>query len=227
MLVGLALVDSTSVGTLVIPLWMLLGRQVSRISMIVYLAVISAFYYLLGVALLQGAGLFARMSEQVMQTQVASAVQFVLGLAMIAASYWFDPPAVRRRQERTGRQPSEPRWMTAVRSGSIGPRAAAVLALVAGGMEAASMLPYLGAVALIVGSGMSLPAQLGTLAGYVLVMVVPALVLFAVRIAVGARGDRFLGRLRDWLGRHTEGLGTTVLFVIGLLLALSGASEFF
>ena len=54
-LAGLALVDSTSFGTLVLPLMMLLAPQVRTRNLVVYLATIAAFYFAVGVALLAGA----------------------------------------------------------------------------------------------------------------------------------------------------------------------------
>jgi hypothetical protein len=52
----LALIDSTSFGTLLIPIWLMLspGRLRPR-RIVLYLAVIGAFYFVLGVALTAGA----------------------------------------------------------------------------------------------------------------------------------------------------------------------------
>ena len=54
-LAGLALVDSTSFGTLVLPLMMLLAPQVRTRNVVVYLCTIAVFYFGVGVALLAGA----------------------------------------------------------------------------------------------------------------------------------------------------------------------------
>ena len=53
-LAGLALVDSTSFGTLVLPLMMLLAPQVRTRNLVVYLLTIAVFYFGVGVALLAG-----------------------------------------------------------------------------------------------------------------------------------------------------------------------------
>jgi hypothetical protein len=56
---ALALVDSTSIGTLVLPIWLMLqpGRlRAGRIAL--FLLVVGAFYWLMGLALLAGAVTF-------------------------------------------------------------------------------------------------------------------------------------------------------------------------
>ncbi len=54
-LAGLALVDSTSFGTLVIPLVLLVQPRVQAARIAVYLATIGTFYLALGLVLLGGA----------------------------------------------------------------------------------------------------------------------------------------------------------------------------
>ena len=54
-LAGLAVIDSTSIGTLVVPLWMLVHPQLRARMVVLYLAVIGLFYWILGVGLLGGA----------------------------------------------------------------------------------------------------------------------------------------------------------------------------
>lgn len=53
----LALIDSTSIGTLLIPLWLLLRPDARRIlpRILLYLGVLAGFYLLVGVAILSGA----------------------------------------------------------------------------------------------------------------------------------------------------------------------------
>lgn len=83
---------------------------------------------------------------------------------------------------------------------AIGARAAAVadrpwgswvqlvvgVALVAGLVEVASMLPYLAAIGFLSQSSLSLPGRAGLLVGYCLVMVTPALLLMPPRAAGAA-----------------------------------------
>lgn len=55
-LAGLALVDSTSIGTLFIPIWLLLAPgRVSVRRILVYLGTIAAFYFAVGLVLVWAA----------------------------------------------------------------------------------------------------------------------------------------------------------------------------
>ena len=53
-LIGLALIDATSTGTLLIPLLYLARPRPRLAPLLAYLAVITAFYFLVGIALLAG-----------------------------------------------------------------------------------------------------------------------------------------------------------------------------
>ena len=159
-LAGLALLDSTSTGTLTIPVVMLLQPRVRFSRVLGYLTAISLFYWGLGLALATvGARITASPGlRDALESRTAYAVQLVIGVALVASSYLVDEEAQTRRRARRGDRPS----LTSRMMGTVlGPRArwdaVVVLALVAGLIEAASMLPYLGAIGLITRAG--LPAR--------------------------------------------------------------------
>lgn len=84
----LALIDSTSIGTLIIPVWLLLrpGRGGSARSAVgraaMYLAVLAVFYYIIGLALMSGsAGLAGAMGKDVAALAELPAVRWVMLLA--------------------------------------------------------------------------------------------------------------------------------------------------
>ena len=109
-LVGLALVDATSFGTLVLPTLMLVQPRVRASRVVLYLAAISAFYFVLGVALLFAAERVLALVAATERSRVVDMVQLVVGLALLAGSFWPDLPWVKqRRQERDaaggGRRP--------------------------------------------------------------------------------------------------------------------------
>ncbi len=94
------------------------------------------------------------------------------------------------------------------------------LAVVAVGVEAASMLPYLAAIALLASSGLGTGATVALLAGYCLVMVLPALVLLALRAALHDRLTPALTRLESWLSRASGEAVAWVLFLLGLYVVV-------
>jgi len=99
-------------------------------------------------------------------------------------------------------------------------RAVVTLALGAGVIEAASMLPYLGAIGILTTADVSLATGSVVLTGYVLVMLAPAVLLPIAPVAFGRRLESPLTRARDWMVRHTKGALGWVIGTVGVLLAL-------
>lgn len=81
-LVVLALVDSTSAGTLGIPVWMLARQRIRVRPVLGYLAMITLFYWLLGVALLLGLDVLARVVGQLGENPVVLWGQLALGAGL-------------------------------------------------------------------------------------------------------------------------------------------------
>jgi hypothetical protein len=141
-------------------------------------------------------------------------------------SFVLDPKAVLKRRARRGLPPKEP---GAWRRRALGPdaRVGTVMsvALLAGLVEVASMLPYLAAVGILVAAGLPAATQIAILAGYVLVMVAPALVMFGLRRAAGTRMEPRLRRLEAWMNRHTGGATTSwIVGIIGFLVAANAVA---
>lgn len=218
---GLALVDSTSFGTLVLPLMMLLSPRVRSRNVVVHLATLGVFYFGVGVLLLLGAGAAASVVGPLLESRAARIAQLVLGVALVVLSYVIDPKVVAKRRVRRGLPPAAPsRWRRRALGADATLPVTIGVALAAGAVEVASMLPYLGAVGLIVTSGAGQATQLAVLAGYVLVMVLPALVLLVVRLAGGRRLEPRLARLEAWLTKRTSGAGAWVVGIVGVLVGL-------
>ncbi|QTX03640.1 GAP family protein [Agromyces archimandritae] len=94
-----------------------------------------------------------------------------------------------------------------------------VLALAAGLIEAATMLPYLGAVGIITASGADAATAALVLAGYCAVMIAPALVLLALRIVARPLVEPALRRLADWLQRNAAENTAWIVGIAGFLIA--------
>jgi hypothetical protein len=236
-LAGLGLLDSTSFGTLLIPIWLLLtpGRvRAGRIA--VYLATVATFYFCVGVLLVLGAdavleavrAAFADVAPEHLRVG-----QLVLGFIVIALSYRLEA----RTRSRAGKPGRLQRWRTAAMSGAVpdsegqdgrdvrdarggGVRGLMSLALVATALEVVTMVPYLAAVGLLANADLTWQAIGGALAGYCLVMILPAVLLGAVRIAAHDRAEPVLQRINDWFTRNSaKALGWTVGGIgIGMVL---------
>lgn len=205
----LALVDSTSFGTLLIPLWlMLVPGRVRPGRVLFFLGVVGAFYLGLGLVLMGAAGALRPQLQALTEGVVAARIQLVVGVLLVLVSL------VCGRGAGVGQRAQ--RWRErAVGSESRGGGGAlALLALSAAALEAATMVPYLAALGIITRSDPGAGATVAVLSAYCLVMLAPALVLLALRLGVGARVHRPLTRLADWMARHS---GETVAWVVGIL----------
>lgn len=239
----LALIDSTSFGTLLIPVWLLMSPGRVRVGrMLVYLGSIAGFYALVGLAILLGAGALSDPLTALSNTRPFLITQLVIGVALVAWSFKLEPIGGRKSTDTTsvasttGRtddpatgspgtaEPARPgrlsRWRDRVLSSETGSgRALAMLAIGAGLVEVASMLPYLAALGLIGTQGPSWPVSGLWILGYCLVMIAPALVLTAARVFAGRLVERPLRRLDGWLTKNAASTTAWVVGIIGFLVA--------
>lgn len=219
-LVLLALVDSTSFGTLLIPIWMMLAPGRLRASrLLVFLATVAVFYLVLGVALTAGVLAFLDDLRPVLRSGPFQMAQLVLGVALFALSFRFN-------KKRSGGEPGRLlRWRERAMSGEGSPRALIALALAAVTLEAATMLPYLAAIGLLSSADLGLPGTVAVLAGYCLVMILPALVLLGLRLVAAGVVQPVLVWVNGWMTRNAAETTGWVLGIAGFLLAANAAQE--
>ncbi|MCK5890175.1 GAP family protein [Aeromicrobium sp.] len=216
-LAGLALVDSTSVGTLVIPLvWVLRPGPVAWRPLLTFLASVAAAYAAIGAVLLVVGQSSAAALAGIGDVDAVRWFQFALGVALLAVAF---SDAVMGRV--AGRAL---RWRDRLRGddathGSSARRSVVATATVAVAVELPTMLPYLGAIAIVAAADLAAGAQLALLGGYAVVMVLPALLLAVSRAALGARIEPSLRRLDAWLTRQADEMTGWVFGIVGFLLA--------
>lgn len=202
-LLGLALVDSTSIGTLVLPLLMVvIAGRAEWGSLAIYFRTVVGLYFAIGVALLLGAGAVVEVLGDVLDTAPVYWGLLILGVGLFIQAF---------RMEGKNADPERLKGM--VRRGSK-PGALVGLALAAVGTEVATMLPYLGAIGLLSTSDWSWPVQIGALVVYCLVMILPAVLIIGV---ASLFGDRLWGRLErfsTWIARQTE---ETIAWIVGIV----------
>lgn len=246
----LALIDATSIGTLIIPIWLLLRSEYRRAipRVIAYLAILAFFYAVVGLLLRSGWDLGAALiPEGFFQQPALRLLGLVLGAGMIiwALTYKTDAQkeaALAKTGAKTGAaadagvprtqadptttvQPDVPKNLRGLLAGALDTKfGVLVLALVAGLLELPTMLPYLGAMTVLKNSGWAEPTQLIALGLYCLVMILPALLLVGVRALAGERLDGWLQRVGVKLGRYAQETLGWVVGIAGYLLIRSSLS---
>lgn len=225
-LVVLALIDSTSFGTLLIPIWLLTAPGRLRLGrMLVYLSTVTLAYLALGIVLLLGAGAFLDAYGDILDSPAFLIGQLALGIALMVLSQLMDTKKARSRAaERSANGGGRLlRWrgriMGDAETGTGSVAALTVLALTAVAIEAASMLPYLAAIGIITAQGPGWPASGVLLLGYCLVMIAPALALTIGRLVAHDALERPLGRIERWLTKHATSTTAWIIGIVGFLLA--------
>lgn len=215
-LAALALIDSTSFGTLLIPIWLMIHPGPVRPGRILtFLGTVAAFYFAVGVAVALGAGALLPEITSLLGTRPAQWTLLIVGVALFFWSF---------RMGRRSRAPGGlAQWRHRVLAEDGGMLALAGLALVAALLEVSTMLPYLGAIGLITAAGLAVPGIVLVMAGYCLVMVVPAVVLLALRLAGGRRLVPVLTRISDWM-THGDA-AAWIIGIAGFLLARESALD--
>ena len=253
----LALIDATSIGTLIIPIWLLLRRDYRSVvpKVLLYLAVLAGFYWMIGVLLrtgwqlgeLNGAG-------ALLDAPPVRWAQLLLGAGLLTWALTrpgkgqADAGAARdgapRHSPDADRSPGSTRYgahpaatmegTTLVLPARLGKRLHAaldstlgvvVLALLAGLMELPTMLPYLGALGLMESLGWHHMVQMAVLVGYCALMTLPALLLVLLRLTAGARVDRWLQRVGAKAGAFAAESLAWVAGFAGFLLIRSASNE--
>ncbi|WP_439658184.1 GAP family protein [Lentzea sp. HUAS TT2] len=210
-LAGLALLDSTSIGTLFIPIWLMLAPgRLKPSRFVVYLGTISVFYFGVGVLIVLGA---SQVIDH-LDSKIALWIQLVIGVVLFAVSFRFDS----KKKLDTGK------WQNRAHGSGV---ALAGVAVLAGVVELATMLPYLGAIGMMSAADLN-AGQIGLLlAGYCLVMIVPALLLLGGRLALRQRIEPFLTRISTWFAEKGAGATGWILGIAGFLVARDAIARLF
>lgn len=216
-LVVLALIDSTSFGTLLIPIWFMLAPGRLRAARIVlFLLTVAACYLVLGLALYAGLGAVAEPLGQALQATPILWIQLVVGVALAIWSF----PLEKRQSRRPGRLLH---WRDAVVGDGASGRSLLTVAVLAVALEAATMLPYLAAIGIITSLEIGWGVGAAILVAYCVVMIGPALVLLAARLAAAGPVEPLLRRIEAWMQKNAQSTLAWTVGIVGFLLAVNAA----
>jgi Sap, sulfolipid-1-addressing protein len=101
------------------------------------------------------------------------------------------------------------------------------LALLAGLTEVATMVPYLAVIGILTTSGLGPRLIVGLLAGYCVVMIVPACALLTARVTARNLVEPVLRNLNNWIMKHGYGATGWILAIAGFLVARDAGARLF
>ncbi|HLS13065.1 MAG TPA: GAP family protein [Beutenbergiaceae bacterium] len=215
-LLVLALIDSTSFGTLLIPLWLMLSPGRLRAGRILlFLGVVASVYLALGIVLSAGLEQVLQIGNGWVEHPFVIRGQFVLGLGLLIGSFFIG-------RKKSGSQAGSgrlQRWRDRAMADGAGSGTLIGLAMGAVVLEVATMLPYLGAIGLLSTSTLPLATRTVALVGYCLVMVAPALLLLLARILLHHQVAGPLQRLATWMQAKAGETTAWIVGIVGFLIA--------
>ncbi|SJN12652.1 membrane protein, putative [Leucobacter sp. 7(1)] len=225
----LALVDGLSVGTLLIPLFLIIAPGRPRSSRILlYLATITGFYLAIGILFTLGLVNVIELGRTVLDSAAGQSLVLILGIALLLGGIGVGVSDSRRRKLADGAVPTSGRlirWRTRLLDDRASGAAVAGVAIAAGTIELAGMLPYLIGMTMLADAPLTPIARGAMLAGYCLVMVLPALILLGARILAAQAVEAPLQRFTAWLQRTGPENTAWLLGIIGFLLARMAAQN--
>jgi cytochrome c biogenesis protein CcdA len=227
-LLVLALIDSTSFGTFLIPIWLMLAPgRLHPARIVLFLGVVAGFYFVLGIVLAAGALTFAEHASGGLESTIVRGAQLVVGIVCLVLGLTVEPLTARGKARRAAKREARQatagpgrlaRWRERATEPDAPVTGLMALALTAAAVEAASMLPYLGAIGLLAAAEVPMAHSAIVLAGYCLVMIAPALVLLGARVVLHDRVAPLLERLESWISRNSREMTAWILFIVGAYL---------
>jgi len=224
LLAVLALVDSLSVGTLVIPIALIVTwRRVRLGLMSTYLATITTAYCGLGIALLLGFDAAVSKLSVASETDWFRWMTLVLGAGLFVFGVFSPNPTKPKSKQTDGNNVPTSRASRLARGASLSATGMVGLALAATVVEAATMLPYLSAMGIIQSMPFGFSGKVALIAGYCIVMVLPATL---VAVMASAAGPAIFPRLEPAIRRLEYEGKVTLLWIaaiVGGYMALTSA----
>lgn len=215
-LVGLALVDSLSVGTFVIPLGLIIvWRGLKPRLFGTYLLTILIAYFGLGMALLLGFTALSSFMTEAGESRGFTIVMLIVGILL--AAYGILAPTPKKRDHTGDDSPQ----MTKLQTIASAPGAMVSLALGACVIEAATMLPYLAAVGIVKSFELPSTVKAVIMAGYCIVMIVPALIAGVLARIMGPTITRTMARWQPRLEYEAKVTLLWIAAIAGIIIAVN------
>lgn len=249
----LALLDGLSVGTLLIPVFLLLKPGAVRTGrVLLYLGTIAGFYLLVGLLFLWGLVNVADVAASFLASPAGLVVRLVVGAALLIVAFAMPTGSKADRQRPRSESPVPPeaaavpadppaagspmavgappsgriaRWRDRLLDPHTRGTAVMAVALAAGLVEVATMLPYIVAMTMLADAGTSTPLRVFALVGYCALMIAPAIVLLVLRLIAAPLVQRPLERFAAWMERTGAENTAWILGILGFLIARSAATE--
>ncbi|WP_411551880.1 GAP family protein [Paenibacillus lautus] len=212
-ILGLALLDSLSFASIVVTIFLLLSTAYRPDRIMAYLLTVAGFYILLGIALMNGAGVILQFwLSGWKEHAVMSYMQLLLGIILVLIGVRLDnkPKGRSYKLERIRPQDTYPSMMKLGISVSM--------------IEAVTMLPFLSAIGLMTTRRLEVYEWMPMLAAYCAVMIAPPCLLLTLRYLIGDKANGLLSKINRKIEPYTQEALAVIAIIAGIYL-ISDASD--
>lgn len=236
----LALLDSLSIGTLLIPVFLLLAPGRVRVGrVLLYLATIAGFYLAVGLLFLWGLVNVVDVAADLLSSPAGATVRLLVGAGLLVGSF-FIPTSSKQKSPAVavggpdGAPAPAPdaaapgritRWREKLLAPGATRWALVSVAIAAGVVEVATMVPYIVAMTMLADAGVDAPTRVLALVGYCLMMIIPALLLLLIRLVAARAIAGPLERFAAWMQRTAGETTAWIVGILGFLIARAAATE--
>ncbi|ERS58255.1 hypothetical protein HMPREF1261_01960 [Corynebacterium sp. KPL1818] len=187
-----------------------------------YLATIATAYCALGIALLLGFDAAVSRLSDVSETDWFRWVTLVLGAGLFVFGVFSPTPKKPAATQTAGAEVPTSRASRLARDASLSATGMVGIALGAAIVEAATMLPYLGAMGIIQSMSFGFSGKVALIAGYCIIMVLPATLLAVI---ASAAGPAIFPRLERAIPRLEYEAKVTLLWIAAIVGGYMAASS--
>lgn len=205
----LAILDMFSPAIIGVTVYVLLvGKKKQTQLIITYITTVIVFYFCTGVFLMLGLDIIFNPIADVLSSNTAKILMTIIGAILFIGS-WFVP------KKKIAESPKPKQFNV---------NAMIVLGITTSLLEVATAIPYFAAIGLMISNEFTIYEWLPVLAGYNVMMVVPALVLLLLHLFFRRFMQRPLRNLQALFQKNTSSALSWVMFFVGLILLANGGN---
>ena len=205
----LAILDMFSPAIIGVTVYVLLvGKKQQAQLIIAYVTTVIVFYFCTGVFLMLGLDIVFHPIADALSSSTVKVIMTIIGAILFIGS-WFVP------KKKYADSPKPKQFKVS---------AMIALGITTSLLEVATAIPYFASIGLMISNEFTIYEWLPVLAGYNVMMVVPALVLLLLHMLFRRLMQKPLRSLQTLFQKNTSSALSWMMFIVGLIMLVNGSN---